>query len=76
MTTPTERTLNWRQTCALLGCSRSQFYNLINSGELPSHRNGRVKGIRVREVDAMAFMARGGTEGAEGVASNPRQNHV
>jgi len=72
----TERTLNWRQTCALLGCSRSQFYNLINSGELPSHRNGRVKGIRVREVDALAFMARGGTEGAESVAPETMQKHV
>ena len=37
----TEKRLNWRQACAILGCSRSHFYNLVNSGELPAERYGK-----------------------------------
>ncbi len=36
--------LNWRQVCAMLGCSRSFFYTLVNSGSLPAVRFGDVKG--------------------------------
>ena len=24
--------LDWREACALLGCSQSHFYNLVNAG--------------------------------------------
>ncbi len=51
----TEKRLNWRQACAILGCSRSHFYNLVNSGELPAERYGRVKGVRVLEADCLRF---------------------
>ena len=43
--------LNWQQACKLLGCSKSHFYNLVNIGELPSLRSGKVKGIRVTRSD-------------------------
>lgn len=29
-----DRRLNWQQACAVLGCSRSHFYNLVNSGRI------------------------------------------
>lgn len=50
------RKLNWRQACKLLDCSRSHFYNLVNSGRLPSTRNGEVKGVRVWEKDCEAYL--------------------
>lgn len=36
--------LDWREACALLGCSQSHFYNLVNAGGIPAVRNGRRKG--------------------------------
>ena len=48
------RRLNWRQACALIGCSRSHFYNLVNSGVLPALRLGKIKGLRVYEADCLA----------------------
>ncbi|MFR8275798.1 MAG: helix-turn-helix transcriptional regulator [Desulfovibrio fairfieldensis] len=50
------RKLNWEQTCKLLGCSRSHFYNLVNSGRLPAVRTGEVKGVRVYEADCQAYL--------------------
>lgn len=50
------RKLNWEQACKLLDCSRSHFYNLINSGVLPSVRLGRVKGVRVYEKDCWEYL--------------------
>lgn len=50
--------LNWQQACKLLSCSRSHFYNLINSGALPALRLGRVKGIRVKLADCKNYLAR------------------
>lgn len=52
------RKLNWRQACDVLGCSRSFFYNLVNTGLLPSRRYGRVKGIWVYERDCLEYLAR------------------
>ncbi len=49
--------LNWQQACKLLSCSRSHFYNLVNSGELPALRLGRVKGIRVKLSDCKNYLA-------------------
>lgn len=48
--------LNWRQACAILSCSRSHFYNLINSGRLPAIRMGMVKGVRVYEDDCINYL--------------------
>lgn len=48
--------LNWRQACNVLSCSRSHFYNLINSGKLPVIRMGAVKGVRVFEDDCFAYL--------------------
>ena len=46
--------LDWREACALLGCSQSHFYNLVNAGVIPAVRNGRRKGFRVRRETACA----------------------
>lgn len=51
-----ERKLNWRQACMLLSCSRSHFYNLVNTGKLPAIRTGEVKGVRVFEEDCLQFL--------------------
>lgn len=48
--------LNWREACALLSCSRSHFYNLINSGKIPVIRVGTVKGVRVFEEDCLEYL--------------------
>ena len=48
--------LNWRQACKLLHCSRSHFYNLINSGDLPAERSGRIKGVTVRRADCENYL--------------------
>lgn len=50
------RLLNWHQACTLLGCSRSHFYNLVNSGRLPAIRTGEVKGVRVYEADCQEYL--------------------
>lgn len=47
--------LNWQQACKLLGCSQSHFYNLVNSGELPSLRSGKVRGVRVKRFDCVEY---------------------
>lgn len=50
------RKLDWREACALLGCKKSHFYNLVNSGMLPAIRIGRIKGLRVYEADCFAYV--------------------
>lgn len=46
------RKLNWRQACALIGCGRSKFYELINSGKLRAFRpEGVLRGVWVWEED-------------------------
>jgi len=50
--------LNWKQACKLLGCKKSFFYNLINTGDLPSERYGRVKGVTVRRADCERYLRR------------------
>lgn len=52
----TRRMLNWEQACRILGCKKSHFYNLVNSGRLPATRNGAVKGVRVLEEDCRAYL--------------------
>lgn len=51
-----ETRLNWQQACRLLGCSRAHFYRLVNSGELPAVRYGRVRGIFVERSDCERYM--------------------
>lgn len=48
--------LNWQQACKLLGCSRSHFYNLVNSGELSAERFGKVRGVRVKKEDCERYL--------------------
>lgn len=48
--------LNWQQACRLLECSKSHFYNLVNSGEIPAQRFGKIRGIRVRKSDCQEYL--------------------
>lgn len=46
------RKLNWLEACAILNCSRRQFYRLIEKGVLPAYRvEGCRRGIWVYESD-------------------------
>lgn len=48
--------LNWRQACAILGCGRNRFYDLIRQGHLPAYRfPGAKKGLWVYEKDCLAL---------------------
>lgn len=51
-----KKKLNWREACALLGCKKSHFYNLVNSGKIPAIRTGEIKGVRVLESDCMKYL--------------------
>jgi excisionase family DNA binding protein len=51
-----EKRLNWQQACAFLGCSKTHFYRLVNSGELPAVRFGKTKGTMVRESDCRRYL--------------------
>jgi len=48
--------LNWQQACKLLSCSKSHFYNLVNSGYLASVRSGKIRGLRVKKEDCEHFL--------------------
>ena len=48
--------MNWKQACRLLGCSKTHFYRLVNTGELPSERYGKVKGVIVKKADCEDYM--------------------
>lgn len=50
-----DETLNWQQACKILGCSQSHFYNLVNSGDLPAIRSGKVRGVRVTRKDCEEY---------------------
>lgn len=54
---PASRMLNWEQCCAVLGCGKTHFYDLVNRGELVAVRNGTRKGIRVRAEDLRGYLA-------------------
>lgn len=51
-----EKKLNWREACSLLGCKKSHFYNLVNSGRLPSARHGAMRGVWVYEKDCLEYL--------------------
>ncbi len=55
MSSTLPETLNWQQACKLLGCSRSHFYNLVNSGAIPAERSGKVRGVSVKKTDCERF---------------------
>ena len=42
--------LDWREACALLGCSQSHFYNLVNAGASPpcATADGKASGSGAR----------------------------
>lgn len=48
--------LNWKQACTLLNCSRSYFYNLVNTGALQGIRLGAKNGVRVYKKDCMEYI--------------------
>jgi excisionase family DNA binding protein len=48
--------LNCQQACKLLACSRSHFYNLVNSGAIPSQRSGKTRGVRVKRSDCESYL--------------------
>jgi excisionase family DNA binding protein len=51
------RLLNWQQACKILGCKRSHFYNLVNSGKISAVRVGKLRGVRVEEDAVRRFLA-------------------
>lgn len=51
-----EKKLNWREACAVLGCKKSHFYNLINSGRIPCQRYGDLRGVWVYKKDCLNFL--------------------
>ncbi|MDL2279084.1 helix-turn-helix domain-containing protein [Desulfovibrio sp. OttesenSCG-928-G11] len=50
-----ERKLNWRQACTILGCGKTKFYEMIRMGLLPATKVGK-RGVRIREADALALV--------------------
>lgn len=59
------RWVNWQQGCKIMECSRSHFYNLVNSGVLRSKRSGIIKGVRayLPDCERWAEEWRGRVEG-------------
>lgn len=51
---PSER-LNWKQACTVLGCGKTKFYELIQSGALMAHRVGK-KGLWVNRAECEKLM--------------------
>jgi excisionase family DNA binding protein len=51
-----EKKLNWLQACKLLGCSKSHFYRLVNSGDLPAVRFGTSRGTLVKKSDCERYL--------------------
>lgn len=49
--------VNWQQGCKIMGCSKSHFYNLVNSGVLRSKRSGKVKGVTASRADCEKWAA-------------------
>ena len=45
-----DRKLNWKQACVMLGCGKTKFYELVSIGKLPATRVGK-RGLRVKESD-------------------------
>lgn len=57
------RKLNWRQASRIIGCGKTQFYDLVNSGKLAAYRlEGCKRGLWVYEADARAQVKTVGEE--------------
>lgn len=56
MNTEQNELLNWQQACKLLGCSKSYFYNLVNSGKIKALCLGEKRGIRVYKNSCLQFL--------------------
>jgi excisionase family DNA binding protein len=56
MATEKEKRLNWKDACKFLGCSKSHFYRLVNSGELPAVRFGTSRGTLVKKLDCERYL--------------------
>jgi len=56
--------LKFRDVADRLNCSLSNVYSLAATGELPVHRVGLKKGLRVSEDDLLAYLAKVRSEGA------------
>jgi excisionase family DNA binding protein len=54
---PGTQLLNWEQCCAVLGVSKSTFYNLVNMGQIPALRTGPRAGIKVRVDSLRAYLS-------------------
>lgn len=50
--------LNWQQACKILGCSKSHFYNLVNSGKIKAFRIGTLKGVKVYKEDCLIYLTK------------------
>lgn len=51
------RKLNWKQASRILGCGKTHFYDLVNSGQLTAYRSGEGKrGMWVWEADCRALV--------------------
>jgi excisionase family DNA binding protein len=57
---PTKLLLTITEACQVLAISRSKFYDLLNSGHLPSVHIGRSR--RIRMTDLEEFVKSGGHE--------------
>ena len=55
---PTKLLLTITEACQVLAISRSKFYDLLNSGHLPSVHIGRSR--RIRMTDLEEFVKAGG----------------
>ena len=51
-----DKRLNWQQACKLLGCSKAHFYRMVNSGDLPAWRYGKVRGVFVQLSDCERYL--------------------
>lgn len=49
-------TLNWKQACEVLGCKKTFFYVLVQTGQLPGIRLGLRRGVRVRLSDCLEYL--------------------
>lgn len=54
----TRRRLNWKQACEILGCKKTRFYELVNSGKLRGFRvGGGKRNLWVYEQDCLALIS-------------------
>lgn len=57
---PAKLLLTVTEACQILAISRSKFYELLNSGGIPSMRIGRSRRIRIKDIED--FVDDGGYE--------------